>query len=201
MSGMRMVISAAAGLVFLATSLSSQGAASPPASFEQAADLFVRDGAGLAPIEADELKLDAALDAARSAMRDEARLRRAALHGVAGQDQRFLGEADAAKGAVAFQQGEIDRLAQDIARRSSGMTSDLAQIDALRKQECEPGSAEPACGTPSLGARYDSARTHALAALDQAARHAALAQREMSTIVTAAPAGLSVRSSVSASRP
>lgn len=172
-----------------------QTATAPPANFHDAALRFLDGPDALLPVQLDEIRLETALCDAYSAARAEDRLRDAGKRGVLGPNQRVLGEADATRGAIAFQQGEIERLSMDIEHRSNRLAKDLDRLDELRVRDCHRDEAAMDCGGGILGARYLTARENALAVSRQAIAHARSIRAQIAAIATARPAGVSLRSS------
>lgn len=172
-----------------------QTKAVPPANFHEAALRFLDGPNALLPIQLDEIRLDAALRNAHSVAHAEDRLRAAGKSGAIGPNQRVLGEADATRGVIAFQQGEIERLFTDIKHRVDGLAKDLDRLDELQARDCHRDEAVMDCGGTALGARYRTARENALSESRRAIAHARSTRAQIEAIATARPAGVSLRSS------
>jgi hypothetical protein len=176
-------------------------ATAPPAKFRYAATHFLSRPGGLPLIQLDEIRLDTALQDARSAMQAESRLRAAGNSGAFGPNQRMLGEADATRGIIAFQQGEIERLSTDIEHRTDALAEAINRLDALWMRDCHRDEAAMDCGSDALGPRYLAAREDALAGIQQAIAHARIVRAQVEAMATARPVGISLRSSSPGPRP
>jgi hypothetical protein len=149
----------------------------------------------LAPLERNEVRLDAVVANMRSAVEAEARMRSAGMHARGGQNQRLLGEADAMRGNIAFGQGEVTRIADDIRGQVAELTAAIARADALRTLDCGVGIDAGGCGGRALGKSYQGARDELIAGTQRAVRHADEAQRSADQLAGRAPSGMSIRTS------